>query len=140
MKIRKKVTLIISIIVIVALGVIAIAIYPYFVTFDGCKLCVARSAGSAISATIDAEHSDYLINAVPYTLDDCLVGTSFNGGMTYNTTPNNTPARGEICSNVGGTKITCNVKGDIFEWTYTPRVGDTPALITEDSATAFSLN
>ena len=137
MKIKKKVTLIKSIIVIVALGVIAIAIYPFFVTFDGCKLCVARSVGGAISGTIQAEHSDYLINGVPYTLDDCLAGSAFCCGITYNTTPNNTPAMGDICSNVAGDKICVNLYGEQFDWDWTAQVGKTPTLITENSTSAF---
>ena len=103
----------------------------------GAPLAAARGVGSAINATIQAKHSDNLINAASYTMVDVLTSTSFAGGFTFNTTPNNTPAIGDICSNVGGTKFMCNVRGDIFGWTWTPRVGDTPALITEDSATAF---
>ncbi len=134
MKIRTKVKLIISIIVIIAL----ISIWTLKVMSEqGCRISPGRGIGAAINATIQAKHSDFLINAVPYTMDDVLASTSFTGGITYNTTQNNTPAMREICSNVGGTKIMCNVNSDTFWWTWTPRVGNTPALIVEDSGTAF---
>jgi hypothetical protein len=123
--------------VIVILVILSAVAIPKFVTCiggGGPPISPARGIGCAISATIQEKHSDYLINAVPYTLDDVLTSTSFAGGFTYNTTPNNTPAIGDICSNVGGNKFMCNVRGDIFEWTYTPRVGDTPALIEEQAA------
>jgi hypothetical protein len=126
--------------VIVILGILAAVALPKFVTctgYGGAKVSYARGVGSAIGGSIQAKHSDFLTNAVPYTMDDVLTSTSFAGGFTYNTTPNNTPAIGDICSNVGGNKFMCNVRGDIFGWTWTPRVGDTPALIVEDSATAF---
>ena len=126
--------------VIVILGIISAVAIPKFVTCiggGGPPISPARGIGCAISETIQAKHSDFLINAVPYTLDDVLASISFAGGFTYNTTPNNTPAMREICSNVGGTKFMCNVRGNIFGWTWTPRVGDTPALMTEDSTSAF---
>jgi hypothetical protein len=124
-----------AIVILVILSAIAV---PKFVNLGNSpKLGIARGVGSAINATIQAKHSDNLINAASYTMVDVLTSTSFAGGFTYNTTPNNTPAIGDICSNVGGNKFMCNVRGDIFEWTYTPRVGDTPALIVENSTSAF---
>jgi len=123
---------------IAILGVILIVIVIKF--FPGCgssPLSAARGVGSTINSTIQEKHSDFLINAVPYTLDDVLASISFTGGFTYNTTPNNTPEMHEICYNVDGTKIMCNDHGDTYGWTWTPRVGDTPALIVEDPATAF---
>lgn len=125
-------------IVIVILGILSAVALPKFANIEGsAKLSSARAVGSAVSASIQVEHSDFLTNAVAYTMADCLARTSFTGGITYNTTPNNTPAMGEICSNVGRTKIMCNVKGNTFGWTWTPQVGNTQALIVEDSATAF---
>ena len=125
-------------IAIVILGILAAVALPKFADIDEpLPLSAARGIGSAINATIQAKHSDFLINAVPYTLEDCLANTSFSFGFTYNTTPNNTPEMHEISYNVDGTKIMCNDHGDTYGWTWTPRVGDTPALIVEDSATAF---
>ena len=133
-------TVIISVIVIIALGVISIWILDRLRSCRGygtAPLSAARGIGAAIDSSIQAKHSDYLINGDKYTLDDVLASTAFTGGITYNTTPNNTPAIREICSNVAGDKICVNLKGEQFDWTWTPRVGKTPALIVEDSTSAF---
>jgi len=125
-------------IAIVILGILAAVALPKFADIDEpLPLSAARGIGSAINATIQAKHSDFLINAVPYTLEDCLADTSFTGGITYNTTPNNTPALGDICSNVAGNKICVNRKGEQFDWNWTAQVVDNPALIVEDSTSAF---
>ena len=135
MKIRKKVTLIINIIIIIALGVISINIFEQM-SESGCRVSNERGIGAAISATIQAKHSDFLTNAVPYTMDDVLANNSFPR-FKYQATATNTPAEGEICSNVAGTAILLNSKGTIFGWTWTPQVGNTPALLTENSTSAF---
>jgi len=96
-----------------------------------------RGAGSAISATIQAEHSDYLNNGDKYTIDDVLASTAFCCGFAYNTTPNNTPAIGEICSNVAGDKICVNIKGKQFDWDYIPRNSNTAAYMVENSDSDF---
>jgi hypothetical protein len=88
-----------------------------------------REQGSAISASIQAAHSDFLINAVPYTLNDCLASTSFTGSITYNTNDNNATAIGDICSNATGTAIILNYKRKPFKWDYIPRNGNTPAYL-----------
>ncbi len=129
----RRSTLILNFIIVVAiLGImIAVAVPKAFSYSTSARLSAARGIGSAISATIKVKHSDYLINGVPYTLEDCLAGTSFTGGFAYNTTPNNTPAIGEICSNVAGDKICVNIKGKQFDWDYIPRNGETAAKIVE---------
>ncbi len=105
--------------------------------YGAAPLSSARGIGAAISATIQAKHSDYLINGDKYTLDDVLASTSFTGGITYTTTPNNTPAMREICSNVSGDRICVNPYGEQYDWNWTPRVSKTPALITENPTSAF---
>ncbi len=131
-------TLIELIMVIVILGIISAVAIPKFTNLGAsAKLSAARGIGSAIATTIQAEHSDYLINATAYTMADVLAGTSFAGGITYQATATDTPAVGEICSNAAGNKICVNYKGVQFKWNYIPQAGDTPALMTENSGTAF---
>ena len=77
---------------------------------------------------MQAEHSDYLINATAYTIADVLASTSFAGGITYSATATDTPAVGEICSNVAGNKVCVNYKGEQFDWDWTAQAGDTPLL------------
>jgi len=130
--------------VIVILVIISAAVIPKFIRFDGGSSPItarnaARGVGGAINATIQAEHSDYRINGVTYTLDDVLSGTAYASGIKYQARPNNTPAKNEICSNVDGTAILLNFRGTILKWTYTPQPDNSPALITEDSA-SFTLN
>jgi prepilin-type N-terminal cleavage/methylation domain-containing protein len=131
-------TLIELIMVIVILGIMSAVAIPKFISLgDSAKLSSARGVGAAVSASIQAEHSDLIINGVTYTMADVLSGTSFTGGVSYQATATDTPAIGEICANSGGTSILVNYKGDTFGWTWTAQAGDTPALIVEDSATTF---
>ena len=67
---------------------------------------------------------------------DVLSGTSFTGGIKYQATATATPAIGEICDNTAS-GISVNYKGDIFSWNWTTQVGDTPALIVEDTGSTF---
>jgi prepilin-type N-terminal cleavage/methylation domain-containing protein len=125
------------IMVIVILGILSSVAVPKYINLgDTVKLGVARGVGSAISATIDTEHSDYLINTTPYTMTDVLAGISFSGGLAYSATEG-PPGIGEVTTVTANTTIGANIKGDVFRWTWTPQDGDTPALITEDSTTAF---
>jgi MSHA pilin protein MshA len=128
-------TLIELIMVIVILGIISAVAIPKFLSLsDSAKLSAARGVGGAIASSISAEHSDYLINGNTYDLDDVLSSTAFTSGITYQTTPTASPAAGEIsCDAAGasGDAIHLNYKNSTFEWTYTPRNGDTPGLITE---------
>jgi prepilin-type N-terminal cleavage/methylation domain-containing protein len=131
-------TLVELIMVIVILGIISSVAIPKFINLgDSAKLSVARGVGSTITATIQAEHSDYLINATAYTMADVLAGISFTGGIKYHAHAHNTPKLGVIAPNSAGDKIGVNIKGNPFVWNWIAQVGDTPALITEDSATAF---
>ena len=131
-------TLVELIMVIVILGILSSVAIPKVVSLgDPARLSAARGVGSAVNSTIQAEHSDYLINTTVYTMADVLAGTSFAGGITYQATANDTPAIGEICSNQSGNKICMNYKGVQFDWDWIPQAGDTRALMTEDSNTAF---
>ncbi len=94
----------------------------------------ARAIASALASSISAEHSDYLLNNVDYDLDDVLTATDFSSRrITYQATDTDTPALGEIASNVAGTAIIMNYRHDIFKWDYIPRNGDTAAYISENS-------
>ena len=131
-------TLIELIMVIVILGILSSVAIPKVVSLaEPARLSAARGVGSAVTSTIQAEHSDYLINATTYTMADVLAGTSFAGGITYQATDTDTPAVGEICSNEAGTAVLCNTKGTNFGWNWIPQTGDTPALMTENPGTAF---
>jgi len=129
-------TLIELIIVIVILGIISAVAIPKFINLsDSAKLSSARGVGSAISGTIHAEHSDYLVNATTYTMADVLSGTPFTSGLAYDSA-GGVPDVGEVTA-VNGTTVGVNIKGDVFDWTWTPQTGDTPALLTENSTSAF---
>ena len=131
-------TLIELIMVIVILGIISAVAIPKFINLgDSAKLSAARGVGSAVNATIQAKHSDNLINATSYTKVDVLTGTSFSGGIAYSSSASASPALGDICVNAGDDGYCVNIKGDIFAWDWADPVGDTPALLTEDSASTF---
>jgi type IV pilus assembly protein PilA len=126
-------TLIELIMVIVILGIISAVAIPKFINLgDSAKLASARGIGSAINATIQAKHSDNLINATSYTKIDVLTGTSFSGGINYASGTTAAPAVGIISLNSSGGYIV-NIKGTLFNWTWTNPVGDTPALIGEEA-------
>jgi MSHA pilin protein MshA len=123
-------TLIELIMVIVILGIMSAVAIPKFLSLsDSAQLSAARGVGSAVSGSIQAEHSDFLINGTPYTMANVLDGTAFTGGVVYNAAVG-APAIGEIRS-ADATTISLNSRGDIFSWTWTDPTGDTPALIVE---------
>ncbi|MFQ5686861.1 MAG: type II secretion system protein [Candidatus Scalindua sp.] len=131
-------TLIELIMVIVILGIISAVAIPKFIGLsNSAKLSAARGVGSAINGTIQSEHSDFLINGTAYTLANTLAGTSFNGGITYNTTKSDAPASGDIVEAADGSGIKLNLSGTTYGWGWTAQSGDTPALLAEDSSTAF---
>ncbi len=135
---EKGFTLIELIMVIVILGIISAVAIPKFLSLsDSAKLSAARGVGGAIASSISAEHADYLVNGNTYTLDDVLSATAFTSGISYNTTDNDTPVSGDICSNGAGTQIVLNHKTSTFAWDWTAQTGDTPALLDEDSTSAF---
>ncbi len=132
---EKYFTLIELIMVIVILGVISAVAIPKFLSLsDSAKLSAARGVGGAISSSISAAHSDYLLNDNDYDLDDVLSATSFTSGITYQETPTTDPDSGEIsCNAAGDTGVTIylDYKNSNFVWTYTVRSGDTPGLLAE---------
>ena len=122
--------------VIVILGIISAVAIPKFINLgDSAKLSAARGVGSAVNSTIQAEHSDYLINATVYTMADVLSGTSFTGGISHQV-GGGVPATVGAISAVDADTVAVNIKGDVFNWDWTAQTGDTPALITEE-ASAF---
>ncbi len=131
-------TLIELIMVIVILGIISAVAIPKFLSLsDSAKLSAARGVGGAVASSISAEHSDFLINASTYTLDDVLSATAFTSGIAYSAADTDTPAIGVICSNGVGDQIILNHKTSTFAWDWTAQTGDTPALLDEDSTSAF---
>jgi MSHA pilin protein MshA len=131
-------TLIELIIVIVILGILSSVAIPKFINLGAsAKLSTARGIGSAIAASIQAEHSDYLINATVYTMADVLTGISFTGGIKHHNHAHNNPNIGIIAPNSAGNKIGVNIKGDQFDWDWTAQVGDTSAMIVENSTSTF---
>jgi MSHA pilin protein MshB len=116
--------------VIVILGIISAVAIPKFINLgESAKLASARGVGSAINATIQARHSDWLINAATYSMADVVTGTSFSGGLTHKTA-GGAPLTGEV-SAVDATHVGVNIKDDVFQWTWTPQSGNTPALLDE---------
>jgi prepilin-type N-terminal cleavage/methylation domain-containing protein len=131
-------TLIELIMVIVILGIISAVAIPKFINLgESAKLSAARGVGSAVNATIQAKHSDWLINANTYTKGDVLSDTAFTGGCSYQSTDTDAPTIGEICVNTADDAFIANIKGDLFEWDWTAQSGDTPALLDEDSTSTF---
>ncbi len=131
-------TLIELIMVIVILGIISAVAIPRFLSLgDSARLASARGVASAVNASIQSEHADLLINGTSYDLADVLSGTSFSGGITYNTTVG-APAVGEITESVLNSNFALNIAGNIFTWSYTDdTTDDVIALTAEDSSSAF---
>ena len=119
-----------AIVILVILSAIAV---PKFVNLGNSpKLGIARGVGSAVNSTIRSKHSDFLTNAVPYTMDDVLSGTSFTGSLTHDA-GGGVPDLGEVTA-IDATHVGVNVNGDVFRWVWTAQTGDTPALIEEQAA------
>ncbi len=135
MKIRTKVKLIISIIVIIAFGVISYKISVKFLSLSECRGMhfPVRGVGSAISASIQAKHSDYLINGTDYTASSAVAGTSFTDGIKVTT---GVPGEREI-SAVSPTTIRFNFINKIYEWDYIPRNGNIAAYMVENTDSDF---
>jgi hypothetical protein len=131
---KNRSTLILDIIVIVAvLGVIAVAVPNAFSRSPSSPLSNARGIGYTISATIQAEHSDYLINGTDYTASSAIAGTAFTGGIKATT---GVPGDREI-SAVSPTTIRFNYENKIYEWDYIPRNGNIAAYMAENSDSDF---
>ncbi|KHE93958.1 MAG: type II secretion system GspH family protein [Candidatus Scalindua rubra] len=129
---EKGFTLIELIMVIVILGIISAVAIPKFLSLsDSAKLSAARGVGGALSSSISAAHSDYLINGNNYTLASVLSATAFTSGIALQAVATDDPASGEIASNVAGDEIILDYKNSQFHWDWTAKVDDTPALLTE---------
>jgi|APSaa5957512622_1039677.scaffolds.fasta_scaffold145423_2 prepilin-type N-terminal cleavage/methylation domain-containing protein len=128
MKLKRKkneqgFTLIELIMVIVIIGIISAVAIPKFVGLSGnARLSAARGVGAAISGTIQAKHADYLINGTTYVAQDVLDDTTFSGGVSVTNSSNT---------------LTFVTGPETFTWTYTPNSTDDPAVIAEDSSSAF---
>jgi len=131
-------TLIELIMVIVILGIISAVAIPKFINLgDSAKLSAARGVGSAISATIQAQHSQFLIDGVTtYDMESVLSGTSFSGGLSFKTA-GGTPLVGEVSEVTTNATAVVNIKGSVFTWDWTIQNNDTPALLIEDTVTGF---
>ncbi len=92
-------TLVELIMVIVILGILSSVAIPKVVSLAGpARLSAARGVGSAVISTIQAEHSDYLINGTAYTMADVLAGTYFTGGIKYHSHAHDLPQTRCHCS------------------------------------------
>lgn len=128
-------TLIELIMVIVIIGIISAVAIPRFIGLsDEARLSSARGVAAAINGTIQAEHSDLLINGNTYDLDDVLLGTTFGGGITYSATIA-APTAGQITETVADTNLALNIAGNVFTWSYTDAstTDDIPAVLAEVS-------
>ena len=117
-------TLIELIIVIVILGIIGGVAIPKFLGLsDKARTSTARGASGAMSSSIAARHSNYLLSGTAYTATDVINDTLFASGV-------NTPtASGNVINLISGSRT--------YTWTYTPRSGVDSAYLTEDSSSAF---
>ena len=136
---EKGFTLIELIMVIVILGIISAVAIPKFLSLsDSAKLSAARGIGGAISGTISAEHSDYLMNGSEYLVVDLLSNTAFAGGISY-VSGVGLPAAGTIQESSAEAAIGLNLAGNTYTWTYTALDTDTgtPGFLVEDTSSAF---
>ena len=123
---EKGFTLIELNIVIVILGIIAgVAIPRYIGLSASARSAAARGVGGALSSSISALHSKYLLNTTAdYNIADVISNTTFTGSITsadFTTVANVTT----------GFDITCSCQGTNFAWHYVPRTGQTPAYLDE---------
>ena len=121
------------IILVVILGVIAIIAIPKFIPLGPKRgssaygMFASRSVGSALSSTIAAKHSNWLLNGMDYTASDVVADTQYSGGITATT---GIPGHEQI-SAISSTKIRFNYKNLFYEWEFIPRKGDTAASLRE---------
>ena len=132
-------TLIELIMVIVILGIMSAVAIPKFLSLsDSAKLSSARGVASAISGSIQAAHSQFLIAGTAYDVSDVLSGTAFTGGVNWVTGVGAPANPGDIREATANASIALNLSGDVFTWSYTDvTTDDVPALTSEDSTSAF---
>ncbi len=132
---EKGFTLIELIMVIVILGIMSAVAIPKFLSLsDSAKLSSARGVASAMSGSIQAAHSQFLIAGTAYNVADVLSGTAFTGGVNFVTGVGAPAASGDIREATAGASIALNLSGDIFTWSYTDVVtDDVPAILAEVS-------
>lgn len=119
-KSEKGFTLIELIMVIVILGIIAGVAIPKFLSLStSAKTSAARGVGGALSGTIMALHSNYLLESAAYNAQKIIDGTQYGGGITSSNL------------SVSGNEITLDYKGTNYTWDYAPASGDAAATITE---------
>ncbi len=130
-------TLIELIMVIVILGIMSAVAIPRFLNLaDSARLSAARGVGSAMNGSIQSTHSQWLIAGADYTCANVLTATNFTGGINY-VAGAGAPGLGEIREVTADTNIQLNLGGQIFEWDWATRNGDTAATLTEDSGSMF---
>ncbi len=114
-------TIIELIIVIVIIGLLSAVAVPMYVDLsDESEITVARGVGAALTGTIAAKHSDYLLNDAVYNASEVAADTVYSGGI--------------VAADVVGTDdtdITLTFRGEDFEWTWNAQNGDSPAYLTE---------
>ncbi len=110
--------------VIVILGIMGGIAVPKFVGLsDEARTSAARGAGGAMTSSIAARHSDYLISGNAYTATDVINDTLFGSGVKTPT------AAGNVITLISGPST--------YNWIYTPQSGADSAYLTEDSSSAF---
>ena len=123
---EKGFTLIELIIVIIILGIIAGVAVPKFIGLSAsARAAAARGVGGALSSSISALHSKYLLNTTQdYNIADVISNTTLAGGVT-------SADFTYVANATNGFDTTCDYQGTNFVWHYVPRTGQTTAYLEE---------
>ena len=112
-------TLIELIMVVVIISILSVIAIPMYTGLSlAAKDKVASGVCGALNSSIMSMHGNYLMNEIPYSVNDIIGNTIFTGGVT---TANFTvPAANEI---------NFNYKGETYILNYIPQNGDSAANI-----------